>query len=268
MTEFADIVYEVVEPRVARLTLNRPDAMNSYTLRMCREIVEALGRYSADDESRVLILTGAGRAFCAGGDIRGGDPEHAAVATSQLGHAREMRESMHAVALTLRRLDKPVIAMVNGPAVAGGLTLALLCDMRIASDRARVGDPSGRVGLLPDEGGAWLFPRVMGLDRALRMSLLNQVYDAEEGARLGLLTEVVPHERLGERTMTLARELAARAPIAVRLAKHMMLKGLESTFEQSLADAALAVMITNTSADAAEGVVAFAEKRAPEFRGR
>src|SRR5207248_119666 len=159
--------------------------------------------------------------------------------------------------LALRRLDKPVIAMINGPAVAGGLTLALCCDLRIASEEAKLGDPSGRVGLLPDEGGAWLFPRVMGMDKALRMSLLNEVYSAEEALRLGLVTEVVPADQLEKRTMELARDVARRAPIAVRLAKHLMLRGQETTFEQSLADAALAVMISNDTEDALEGIRAF-----------
>src|SRR5437762_3101621 len=122
-------------------------------------------------------------------------------------------------------------------AVAGGLALALACDFRIASDHARLGDTSGRFGLLPDEGGAWLFPRAMGMDRALKMSLLAEVYDAREAERLGLVTAVVPHAELAEKTMVMARALARRAPLAVRLAKHMMQRAQDITLERSLGDA-------------------------------
>lgn len=265
---YDEILFETPEPRIARLVLNRPERMNAYTLRMCREMCDALERYERDDDLRALVVTGAGRGFCSGGDIGGGDEDHQAMMERHLGHAVEMREGFHRVALALRRLDKPVVAAVNGPAVAGGLTLALLCDIRVASGRARAGDPSGRAGLLPDEGGAWLFPRAMGIDRALRMTLLNEVYDAAEALRLGLFTEVVPHDRLEERAAEVARALASRAPLAVRLAKRLMMDGLEQSFERSLEQAALAVMITNPSEDAREGVRAFREKREPDFRGR
>jgi enoyl-CoA hydratase/carnithine racemase len=185
-----------------------------------------------------------------------------------MGHAQEMRLGMHRVVATLHRMDKPVVAMVNGPAVAGGLTLALACDFRIAADTAKLGDSSGRFGLLPDEGGAWFFPRAMGLDRALKMSLLHEVYPAPEAMSLGLVTDVVPADELRVATLAFARAIAARAPLAVRLAKNMMRKGLDSSLENSLDDAALSVMIANPSQDVREGVKAFFEKRAPKFEGR
>ena len=144
-----------------------------------------------------------------------------------------------------------------------GLTLALLCDLRIAAWSARLGDTSGRAGLLPDEGGAWLFPRVMGIAAATRMTLLSELYDASAAQQLGLVGEVVPDEQLHSRTMQLADELAARAPLAVRMAKRMMRRSLELTFEQSLGDAENAVNIINDSQDVQEGVAAFLEKRAP-----
>src|SRR4029079_17845000 len=119
----------------------------------------------------------------------------------------------------LPRRDKPVIAMINGPAVAGGLALACACDFRIAADTAKLGDTSGKFGLLPDEGGAWFFPRAMGLDRALKMTLLAEVYPAAKALELGLVTEVVPAAELRERALDLARAIAKKAPLAVRLAK-------------------------------------------------
>ncbi len=266
--DFRDIKFDRPETQIARVTLARPKQMNAYTTLMCEELVQAVEAYLRDDSLRVLILTGEGRGFCAGGDVSGADDAHAALMKSQLSHAREMRDGMHRVVQALHRLDKPTIAMVNGPAVAGGLTLALSCDFRIAGDTAKLGDTSGKFGLLPDEGGAWLFPRAMGLDRALKMTMLAEVYDATTARELGLVTEVVPAGELETRTMAFARALAARAPLAVRLAKAMMVRGLTTTLDHALADAALSVMVSNPSQDVLEGVKAFFEKREAKFEGR
>jgi len=267
-TAFEDIRVDQPELHVVRITLAREKQLNAYSMRMCRELVAAFEQFDRDDGARVMVLTGAGRGFCAGGDISGGAPEHDEYMRLQLSHAREMRDGMQRVIRALTRLDKPTIAMVNGPAVAGGLALALACDMRIAADTARLGDTSGRFALLPDEGGAWLFPRAMGLDRALKMTLLSEVYDATTAERLGLVTQTVPAGELEAHTLSLARALAARAPLAVRLAKAMMRRSFDLTLEQSLGDAALSVMISNPSQDVREGVKAFFEKREPKFEGR
>lgn len=267
-TDYRDIRYSAVEAGIAEIVLDRPETMNAYTGRMCREIVRALEDYVAHDDLRCLIVTGAGRGFCSGGDVSGGDPDRPDYATKQLGFAHEMREGMQRVVARLHRIDKPVIAMINGPAVAGGLTLALACDFRIAADTAKLGDTSGRFGLLPDEGGAWFFPRFMGMDRALKMTLLHEIYPAAEAAKLGLVTDVVPAETLRARTLDFARSLAACAPLAVRLAKSMMRHGMDASLEHSLNDAAFAVMIANPSADVHEGLSAFFAKREPKFEGR
>jgi 2-(1,2-epoxy-1,2-dihydrophenyl)acetyl-CoA isomerase len=263
---YGTIRYEVAG-RVGWLTLDRPQALNAYTTVMCDEIVDVLHRFQADDATRVLVLTGEGRAFCAGGDVRNADEAEEAH-RRQLGHAMVMREGMHRVARLLHGLDKPTIAMVNGVAVAGGLTLALLCDLRVAAASARLGDTSGRVGLLPDEGGAWLFPRVMGMEAALRMTLLGEVYDAEKARELGLVGEVVPDAQLREHTAALAARLAERAPLAVRVAKKLMLRAAGTSLDHALGDAEFAVDVVNDSADVTEGVAAFVEKRAPRFEGR
>jgi len=265
---YRDILYTDIESGIAEITLNRPDRLNAYTGRMCKDIVTALGDYGARDDLRCLIVTGAGRGFCAGGDVSGDDPDRPDYTTKQLGYAHEMREGMHEVITKLHRMDKAVIAMVNGPAVAGGLTLALACDFRIAADTAKLGDTSGRFGLLPDEGGAWLFPRAMGLDRALKMTLLHELYPADEALRLGLVTEVVRADALRARTLEFARAISSQAPLAVRLTKAMMRHGLDSSLEHSLNDAAFAVMIANPTEDVREGVRAFFEKRMPTFKGR
>ena len=268
--QFETILSDVPRPGVARITLNRPAQMNAYSFRMTQELQAAIAGFRDDDALKVLLLTGAGeRAFCTGGDISGSDPEHSAMVRSQpMGSGREMRDGMQAVVVALRKLDKPSVAMVRGYAVAGGLALALACDMRLAAASAKLGDTANKVGLLPDEGGAWLFPRAMGLDRALKMTLLSEIYDAPTAERLGLVTEVVDDELLEGRTLQLCEALAAKAPLAVRLSKMMMTKAMETTLESSIVDAQMAVMISNPSADVREGIAAFREKRAPKFEGR
>ncbi len=265
--DFSTIIYDTKD-RVAKITINRPERMNGYSERMVGELVAAVDLARQDDDIRALIITGTGRAFCAGGDISGQPDSVGRHRGHPMGHLLEMREGFHQLVLSLHRFDKPVIAAINGAAVAGGLTLALCCDFRIASDQARLGDTALKFALLCDEGGAYLFPRVMGLDRALKMTLLSEVYDAKTALELGLVTEVVPHDQLQARADELARRLAEGPPLAIRMAKRMMYKQREMTLENALEDAALAVMITNPSEDVREGTRAFREKRKPAFKGR
>lgn len=263
---FSQIMCERSE-HVVTVTLNRPQTLNAYTTAMCDEVGEAVDAFARDDEQRVLIITGAGRGFCSGGDLSG-HAEMLKASSRQLGHAAVMREGMHPLMRRLYHLDKPVIAMINGPAIAGGLALALMCDIRIASDAAILGDVSGVAGALPDEGGAWLFPRAMGYDQAFRMVALNEKYDAATARARGLVTEVVPAAELTEYTMDMARELASRAPVTVRIAKRMMRRSFELGFDASLEDAEMAVVMNNDTEDAREGVAAFLEHRKPRFNGK
>src|SRR5438552_4383247 len=214
---YQTIVVERASAMITRITLNRPQFLNAYNHVLCEDTTEAIERYLKDDSQRCLIITGAGRGFCSGGDISRSEPAEARAARIdvQIGRGVEMRDGMHRVILALSRCDKPVVAMVNGPCVAGGLALALACDFRIASDKAKLGDTSGKFALLPDEGGAWLFPRVMGMEKALKMTMLAEVYDAHEAEKLGLVTQVVPHGELEAKTMEFARRLADAAPLAV-----------------------------------------------------
>src|SRR5450755_3601703 len=166
MSEHKQILYGK-ENRVATVTLNRPEKLNAYSEVMVHEILTALADARDDDEIRAVILTGSGRGFCSGGDISRDFQYPARYRGHRLESMLEMRENMHTLVRFLHRFDKPVVAAINGAAVAGGLTLALACDFRIAAESARLGDTSLKFGLIPDEGGAYFFPRAMGLDHAL-----------------------------------------------------------------------------------------------------
>ena len=265
--EFAQIIYEKVN-RVATITLNRPKKLNAYSEVMVHEILAALADTRDDNDVRAVIITGTGRGFCSGGDI-GTD---FAYPTRYRGHRMEslleMRENMHQLVTFLRRFDKPTIAAVNGAAVAGGLTLALCCDFRIAAESARLGDTSLKFALIPDEGGAYLFPKYMGLQNALKMSLFSEVYAAREAKELGLVTEVVPDDELMAAARAWAERLADGPPIAIRITKRMMYKQQTMDLENALEDAALGTMVVNYCADVKEGTAAFHEKRKPKFEGK
>jgi enoyl-CoA hydratase/carnithine racemase len=265
--DFKQIIYEK-ESHIATVTLNRPDKLNAYSETMVHEVLSALADARDDDEIRAVILTGAGRGFCSGGDISPDFQYPARYRGHRMEAMLEMRENMHRLVTFLRRFDKPTIAAVNGPAVAGGLTLALCCDFRIAAASARLGDTSLKFALIPDEGGAYLFPKFMGLEKALKMSLFSEVYSAAQAKELGLVTEVVADEELAGAARGWAEKLAAGPPIAVRITKRMMYKQQTMDLENALEDAALSVMVTNYCEDVKEGTAAFHEKRLPKFKGR
>lgn len=259
-------VFTVSGEGIARVTINRPERLGAYTPQLCREILDCLKRVRLDDDIRVLILTGTGRGFCSGGDISpdaGFDEE----LRHEIGRARELREHAHAVITALHKIDKPVICAVNGIAVNGGLAFALACDIRIVAASARLGNTSTKTGLLPDEGGAWLFPRIMGYDKAFRMVALSEIYDAATALQLGLATEVVSDDELESRTLEVAGQLAAGPPLAIRAVKFMMRRALENTLDASLGDAQQAVLWVGPSKDAQEGKAAFLQRRAPRFTG-
>jgi 2-(1,2-epoxy-1,2-dihydrophenyl)acetyl-CoA isomerase len=267
MKDFEQIVYQK-DGHVATLTLNRPQKLNAYSEIMVHEILAALADARDDDEIRAVILTGAGRGFCSGGDIGTDFQYPARYRGHRMESMLEMRENMHELVRFLQRFDKPTIAAVNGPAVAGGLALALSCDFRIAAESARLGDTSLKFALIPDEGGAYLFPRFMGLEKALRMSLLSEVYPARKALELGLVTEVVPDAELMPKAREWAERLAAGPPIAIRITKRMMYKQLTMGLDNALEDAALGTMVANYTEDVKEGTAAFHEKRPPKFKGK
>jgi len=265
--ELTEIIY-AKEDAIALITLNRPAKLNAYSEVMVHEILKVLADARDDDNIRAVIITGAGRGFCSGGNISTDFQYPARYRGHRMEAMLEMRENMHQLVTFLRRFDKPTIAAINGPAVAGGLTLALCCDFRIAAESAKLGDTSLKFSLIPDEGGAYLFPMYMGLPNALKMSLFSEVYPAIKAKELGLVNEVVPDAELMATARDWAVRLAEGPPIAIRITKRMMYKQQTMDLENALEDAALSIMVTNYCEDVKEGTAAFHEKRKPKFKGR
>lgn len=265
--EFRQILY-ARENHIATITLNRPEKLNAYSEVMVHEIIAALSDARDDHDIRAVIITGTGRGFCSGGDISRDFQYPARSHGHRMESILEMRENMHQLVTLLRRFDKPTIAAINGAAVAGGLALALCCDFRLAAESARLGDTSLKFALIPDEGGAYLFPQYMGLQNALKMSFYSEVYPARQAKELGLVTEVIPDAELMNTAREWAERLAECAPIAIRVTKRMMYKQQTMELENALEDAALGTMVVNYCEDVKEGIAAFHEKRKPDFKGR
>ncbi len=247
---------------VATLTLNRPDVRNALDLVMRREMVEALDELDADAAVRVVVVTGAGGHFCAGGDVRSMRERRQ---TAAEGHARV--QALNRLVLRLVDFPKPTIAMVDGFAVGAGCNLALGCDLVVASERAKFGEVFGRIGLVPDGGGSWLLPRLVGLARAKELVFTADVVDAAEAARIGLVNRVVAPDALASTTRALAERIAAGSPAVLRLAKHMLNRATVSDLPAALDLEAYSQALAIASGDHQEGLAAFFEKRAPRFTG-
>jgi 2-(1,2-epoxy-1,2-dihydrophenyl)acetyl-CoA isomerase len=260
---------------VAIVTLNQPERLNGTTQAMKRDLTEALVEMQMDDSVRVVVITGSGRAFCAGDDMtqRPRDWGEAQQLVPELprGHAdpigtyeglRTMSQSLN---LALRALDKLTIAAINGLAIQTGLTLALACDFRIASAHARLGSATLRFGLLPDEGGHALVVQLIGLAKAMDFFMRKRIVSANEALELGLVHEVVPPEQLLTRAHELAEELAAGPQVAMRMLKRSLYNAAEQPLVHAFDDIAARTAVTDHHPDAREGVTAFREKRAPRF---
>jgi enoyl-CoA hydratase/carnithine racemase len=257
------------ENNIATLMLNRPERLNALTEQMMEEISAALEEVASDEEVRVLIITGAGRAFCAGADLKMEEgAEKVFTATHPEGIRQALRESIQRIIRRLKSLDIPTIAMVNGVAVGGGFDLALACDLRVGSEscRFRVGFTS--IGLIPGGGGTWHLPRIVGVPKAAELLFADSVVEAREAERLGLLNRLVLEERLEEETLALASKIASGPPMAIRMAKLQLYQGLKMDLDAALEFAAASQPILALSEDHKEGVLAFREKRAARFKGK
>ena len=259
------VLYETDGP-VATITLNRPDRLNALTGQTMEEIGEALARFQTDDSARVAILTGAGRGFCSGGD-RKATAERMAKGGQVRARSSAPRPFYRAQQL-FTTLDKPVIAAVNGPAIGGGMDLALWCDIRLASDRATFGELYIDRGLVPDMGGLYLLPRLVGYAKAAELLLTGDIIDARTAKEIGLVNHVVPHDELPEAARAMALKIAAKPGHGVRATKRALARLMAPEWErESDYHAALQTELLETR-DFREADRAFVEKRSPDFTGR
>ncbi len=263
---------------IATITLNRPEALNAVSEQMANELVEAVEDVAEDDSSRVLVIKAAGRVFCAGGDFNYEKVRTGEVAVEDLKVWPEIEKQVkrgkippkpqRKVILGLQNLDKPTVAVIQGFAAGLGLDIALACDMRIGSNKARFTIGYTSAGVAPDSGGTWLMPRVIGVAKTLELIFTGDTCDAEEAYRIGLLNRVVPAEQLEEETQKLAQKIASGSPIAFRLSKLMVYKGLAMDLDTALAFAMACVTIATGSEDYKEAIKSFAEKKLPVFKDR
>jgi 2-(1,2-epoxy-1,2-dihydrophenyl)acetyl-CoA isomerase len=251
---------EIAGP-VETITLDRPDALNALTIPMKQDLLAALVAAGADRTIRAVILTGAGRAFCAGQDLR----ERLEPNAPSLGE--ELRTRYNPIVRAMRDLPKPIVGAINGVAAGAGASLAFACDLRIAAEGASFLLAFGRIGLIPDSGATWTLPRLVGPAKAVQLALLNEPLGAGEALRLGLVTAVVPANELLEAARAMAAQLAAGAPAAIAQTKRLMAAGLTWDLEAALAAETEAQDRLGGSADHAEGLAAFVEKRPPQFHG-
>lgn len=245
---YSAVIY-AKKDHIARINLNRPDADNVINRQLARELEDVCRGVNQDDDVYVVIITGAGdKAFCGGGEVgESGAPYN--------------------VAAVVAGIDRPVIAAVNGDALGQGAELALSCDIRLASQRARFGFSQVASGLIPVDGGTQRLPRIVGKGKALELILTADAISAGEALEIGLVSAVFPQEKLAAEAETLARTMASKGPVALRFAKEAVNKGLDLTLEQGLRLEADLYFLLHTTADRTEGIKSFLEKRTPEFKG-
>jgi 2-(1,2-epoxy-1,2-dihydrophenyl)acetyl-CoA isomerase len=251
---------------VLTITLNRPDKLNAMTAVMSDELVDVLTSAGEDDDVRAMVVTGAGRGFCAGQDLT--EFEEAYRAGERPDLREHLRHSYHRLIPLLVSTPKPVIAAVNGVAAGAGVSLAAACDIRVAGEEARFTQAFVKIGLIPDSGGTWLLPRIIGYARALELSITGEVIDAEAALEIGLVNLVVAGDALQDEARDLAVRLAAMPTAAIAETKALLRSAAALDLEAALEAEAEAQARMGQTDDHLEGVMAFAEKREPRFRGR
>lgn len=259
--EFKDIIFDKNEG-IATITLNRPEALNAFSKEVVTEILQALADVAEDEAIRVVVLTGAGeKAFSAGADIK-------AMAGITALKARELSLMGEELCVSLENLEKPVVAAINGYALGGGLEVAMACDLRIASENALMGQTEINIGLIPGWGGTQRLTRLVGMTKAKEMIFMGKIIDAKTAEQTGIVNMVVPKDNFRESVRVFAKELASKAPVALRVAKALINKGSDIGLESALALEREGFGVVGSSEDLKEGVAAFAEKRKPAFKGR
>ena len=257
---FSTLRYDVAGA-VATITLDRPDALNALTVASKLELRAAFERVAGDASVRAVVLTGAGRAFCSGQDLKERlEPDAAPLDV-------ELRERYNPIIRAMRVLDRPIVGAINGIAAGAGASLAFACDVRIASEGVSFLLAFGRVGLIPDSGATWLLPRLVGPAKAAEMALLTEPLGAGDAERLGLVMRVVPADQLADEAQAVAVRLVGLAPRAVALTKRALDAAWDRSFEEALELEADLQGQAGSTADHAEGIAAFLEKRPPRFTG-
>ncbi|MEY4175469.1 MAG: hypothetical protein RI900_2634 [Actinomycetota bacterium] len=264
--EYTQILYDVAD-RVATITLNRPDQLNAFTGTMMHELIDAFDRVDADDEVRVVIVTGAGRGFCAGADLSSGGETFSRGGSDVQSDVGVPRDGGGLVSLRIFECTKPVIAAINGPAVGVGVTMTLPMDIRLASDTAKFGFVFARRGIVPEACSSWFLPRLVGISQAAEWCYSGRVFPAAEALNGGLVRSVHAADDLLPAARAIAAEIAENtSPVSVALTRQMLWRmlGAAHPMEAHRADSR-GIMERGRSADAREGVVSFLEKRAPQF---
>jgi 2-(1,2-epoxy-1,2-dihydrophenyl)acetyl-CoA isomerase len=271
-----DVLFEKRPNGVAWITLNRPDSLNAMGGELMPLLADHLAECAGDASVRCVVLTGAGRAFCAGGDVKAmaagsdalmGSGDKRSPAAEFARGVEILRDSQRRTTYVLNTMPKPTVAMVNGHAVGAGLSLALACDLRVASDRAKFGTIFRNVGFSGDFGGSWFLPRLVGMERARQLYFTGEILGSDEAFKIGMVSRVVPHEKLEEETMALASQLASGPTIAYGRMKDNLNRSASSDLLAVLDQEALNMRLSSTTNDHREAAKAFVEKRSPTFAG-
>ena len=273
-----DVLMEKRDDGVALITLNRPESLNAMGGQLMPMLAGYLADVSHDRNVRCVVLTGAGRAFCAGGDVKGmaagrsalGEENGASASSGAATFARGvegLRQAQRATSYVLHTMPKPTIAMVNGHAVGAGLSLALACDLRIASDRAKMGTIFRNVGFSGDFGGSYFLQKLVGAGKARELYFTGDIVEADEALRLGMVNRVIEHDRLQEETLGFAAQLASGPTLAFARMKENLNRGEDCDVLTALDQEALNMQLSGTTDDHRDAARAFVEKRAPSFKG-
>lgn len=260
----SELLFDVSDG-IATITLNRPEKRNAFDTAMLLAWTAALEESQARDDVRVLVVTGAGQAFCSGGDV--GNMKNRSEDTA-LERKNSLTDRVHRIPLTMLAMDKPVLVAVNGVATGAGMDMALMGDIRIAATSARFAESYVKMGIVPGDGGAWFLPRIVGMSRALELLWTGRFVDAQEALRLGIVSEVVPDEDLMTKTLELAHRIAAGPPVAIRMIKRATRQAQTMDLATHLDQISSHMAVVYATADHKEAVAAFLEKRQPVFRGR